>query len=143
MGCTYKWYFAIAGETGMKHFCLTFTVKCSFFAPQCQSRGLLISPVPRFTTRSFPTDGFILFKETPVESPIIVRSGLKLVYDIYVSDRVRLKYKLKYNVTNDISSSLFVQLHHEATATEIIDIVSKGYFYISYCRLLLRKFVVR
>ena len=101
----------------------------SFIASQCISRGLLTSPVQRFATLSSPTDCFILFTETPVKSPIIVRSGLKLVYDVYVSDTVRLKYKLKYNVTNDLSSSLFVQLHHEATATEMTDTVSEGYFF--------------
>ena len=60
------------------------------------------------------------------ETPSRVRIGYKLIYDIYISNEIKRRYKLQANVINDISEALFARIQHYAQVVELVDVLTRG-----------------
>ena len=60
------------------------------------------------------------------ETPSRVRIGYKFIYDIYISNEIKRRYKLQANVTNDISVALFNRIQHYAQVVKLVDVLTTG-----------------
>ena len=60
------------------------------------------------------------------ETPSRVRIEYKFIYDIYISNEIKRRYKLQANVTNDISEALFARIQHYTQVVELVDVLTTG-----------------